>query len=154
MAAHSSILAWKIPWTEELGRLQPMGLQRVRYTWVKEHAQVYPKGVKSPSLVSPLLGRQDPQKVCLWRAVGLTFRRVRGRVQTKKSHIFQNLGRSIKLQRASVKPIYWLESLPERQKVVGAQPGDIDTGGSYFWELVLPYRHGQVLVSTILKSFL
>ena len=29
MATHSSILAWKIPWTEELGRLQSMGLQRV-----------------------------------------------------------------------------------------------------------------------------
>ena len=27
MATHSSILAWKIPWTEELGRLQPMGQQ-------------------------------------------------------------------------------------------------------------------------------
>ena len=29
MAAHSSILAWKIPWTAELGRLLSMGLQRV-----------------------------------------------------------------------------------------------------------------------------
>ena len=29
MATHSSILAWKIPWTEELIRLQSMGLQRV-----------------------------------------------------------------------------------------------------------------------------
>ena len=29
MAAHSSIVAWKIPWTEEPGRLQSMGLQRV-----------------------------------------------------------------------------------------------------------------------------
>ena len=29
MATHSSILAWKIPWTEELAGLQPMGLQRV-----------------------------------------------------------------------------------------------------------------------------
>ena len=28
---HSTILAWKIPWTEEPGRLQPMGSQRVRY---------------------------------------------------------------------------------------------------------------------------
>ena len=27
----SSILAWKIPWTEECGRLQSMGLQRVRH---------------------------------------------------------------------------------------------------------------------------
>ena len=29
MATHSSILAWKIPWTEEPGRLQSLGLQRV-----------------------------------------------------------------------------------------------------------------------------
>ena len=29
MAAHSSTLAWKIPWMEELGRLQSMELQRV-----------------------------------------------------------------------------------------------------------------------------
>ena len=31
MATHSSILAWKIPWTEEPGRLQSMGSQRVRH---------------------------------------------------------------------------------------------------------------------------
>ena len=29
MATHSSILAWRIPWTEEPGRLQSIGLQRV-----------------------------------------------------------------------------------------------------------------------------
>ena len=29
MATHSSILAWKIPWTEKPGRLQAMGLQKV-----------------------------------------------------------------------------------------------------------------------------
>ena len=31
MAIHSSILAWKIPWKEEPGGLQSMGLQRVGY---------------------------------------------------------------------------------------------------------------------------
>ena len=31
MATHSSILAWRIPWTEDPGRLQSMGLQRVRH---------------------------------------------------------------------------------------------------------------------------
>ena len=31
MAPHSSTLAWKIPWTEEPGRLQSMGSLRVRY---------------------------------------------------------------------------------------------------------------------------
>ena len=30
MAIHSSTIAWKIPWTEEPGRLQSMGSQRVR----------------------------------------------------------------------------------------------------------------------------
>ena len=31
MAPHSSTLAWRISWTEELGGLQSMGLQRVRH---------------------------------------------------------------------------------------------------------------------------
>ena len=34
MATHSSTLAWKIPWTEEPGRLQSMGSQRVGHNWV------------------------------------------------------------------------------------------------------------------------
>ena len=33
MATYSSILAWKIPWTEEPGGLQSMGLQRVGHDW-------------------------------------------------------------------------------------------------------------------------
>ena len=33
MAPHSSTLAWKIPWTEEPGRLQSMGSRRVRHDW-------------------------------------------------------------------------------------------------------------------------
>ena len=31
MATHSSILTWRIPWTEEPGRLQSVGLKRVEY---------------------------------------------------------------------------------------------------------------------------
>ena len=31
MATHSSTLAWKIPWTEEPGKVQSMGSQRVRH---------------------------------------------------------------------------------------------------------------------------
>ena len=34
MAPHSSALAWKIPWTEEPGRLQSMGSLRVRHDWI------------------------------------------------------------------------------------------------------------------------
>ena len=33
MAAHSRILAWRIPWTEQPDELQPMGSQRVRHNW-------------------------------------------------------------------------------------------------------------------------
>ena len=39
MATHSSILAWRIPWTEEPGGLQSKGSQRVRHDWVTEHTQ-------------------------------------------------------------------------------------------------------------------
>ena len=38
MTAHFSILPWKIPWTEEPGRLQSMGLQRVGQDWATEDA--------------------------------------------------------------------------------------------------------------------
>ena len=34
MATHSSILAWRTPWTEEPGRLQSVGLQKVGPDWV------------------------------------------------------------------------------------------------------------------------
>ena len=37
VATHSSILAWKIPWTQQPGRLQPMGSWRVRHDWVHTH---------------------------------------------------------------------------------------------------------------------
>ena len=38
MAAHSSILAWKIPWTEEPRRLQSTGAQTVGYNLATKHA--------------------------------------------------------------------------------------------------------------------
>ena len=43
MATHSSILAWKIPWTEEPGGLQSKVSQRVKHDWVTKHThtQIY-----------------------------------------------------------------------------------------------------------------
>ena len=38
MATHSSMLAWKIPWTEELGRLQSVRSQRVGHNLATEDA--------------------------------------------------------------------------------------------------------------------
>ena len=40
MATHSSILAWEIPWTEEPGELQSMGLQGVGYDLVTRQQQI------------------------------------------------------------------------------------------------------------------
>ena len=37
LATHSSILAWRIPWTEEPGGLQSTGLQRVGHNWATDH---------------------------------------------------------------------------------------------------------------------
>ena len=37
MATHSSILAWRIPWTEEPGRQQFMESQKVRHDWAAKH---------------------------------------------------------------------------------------------------------------------
>ena len=41
MVTHSSILAWKIPWTEEVGRPQSMGPQRVGHKWTAEHIHTF-----------------------------------------------------------------------------------------------------------------
>ena len=43
MSTHCSILAWKIPWTEESGRLEFMGSQRIRHDWATEHICTIPK---------------------------------------------------------------------------------------------------------------
>ena len=50
MATHSSILAWRIPWTEEPGGLQSLGSQRVRHGWANNTAT-------TTILLQVLLGR-------------------------------------------------------------------------------------------------
>ena len=67
MATHSRILAWKIPWTEEPGGLQSMGLQIVRHDLV--HGTPTPVGVKHFN-ISDLHARQG---ACL-RSLSLPFR--------------------------------------------------------------------------------
>ena len=56
MATHSSILAWRIPWTEEPGRLHSTGSQRVRHDWsdlVCTHATFH--YVYVPQLLYPFI---------------------------------------------------------------------------------------------------
>ena len=42
MATHPNILAWKIPWTEEPGRLQSIGSQRLGHNWSDWHTCMFP----------------------------------------------------------------------------------------------------------------
>ena len=42
MATHSSILAWRIPWTEKSGGLQPRGSQRVGHDWAGTSVHPWP----------------------------------------------------------------------------------------------------------------
>ena len=47
MVTHFSILAWKIPWTEEAGKLQSVVLQRVGHNWASKTFTLVPYIIKS-----------------------------------------------------------------------------------------------------------
>ena len=49
MATHSSILVWRIPWTEKPGRLQSMRLQRVKCDWAHTHTHTHTHKSKTNS---------------------------------------------------------------------------------------------------------
>ena len=72
MATHSSILAWDIPWTEELGRLSTMGSQRVGHNWVTSTNRCLPCGIwyfplprKVQNSFQKLSGSIDHYPICL-----------------------------------------------------------------------------------------
>ena len=71
MATHSSILAWRIPWTEEPGGLQSMGSHRVRHNWSNLAHMHTHKRTHAHRLV--LLGRelgQTSQRERSWQDLG------------------------------------------------------------------------------------
>ena len=56
MATHSTILLWRIPWTEEPGSLQFIGLHRIRLTEATQHI-AHSEYIPCPSLLHCLLQR-------------------------------------------------------------------------------------------------
>ena len=52
MATHCSILAWRIPWTEEPGKLQSTGSQRIRHYWA--HISMFSSVAQCPTLCNPM----------------------------------------------------------------------------------------------------
>ena len=75
MATHFSTLAWKIPWTEEPGRLQSMGSQRVGHDWVTSlslsvKAMIFPVvmyGCESWTIKKAECWRMDAFELYCWR---------------------------------------------------------------------------------------
>ena len=68
MATHSSVLAWRIPWTEEPGGLHSMGLQSFGHNWATKHTHSLSNYLKKEPTGSE--GQNQPQKLpCL----GLLF---------------------------------------------------------------------------------
>ena len=59
MATRTSILAWKILWTEELGRLQTMGSQRIGHHWASKQTTMKNTGLVSPSLLQGIFPIQE-----------------------------------------------------------------------------------------------
>ena len=67
MATHFCILAWRIQWTEEPGRLQSMGSQRIRQDWVSTARTLY---------FSTLHPKDQAQLLCMssvWWCLGQTY---------------------------------------------------------------------------------
>ena len=94
MATHSSTLAWKIPWTEEPGRLQSMELWRVRHNWVTSlfHFLLWciGEGNGNPLQCSCL---ENPRDGGAWRAAVYGVAQSQTwlkwlSITTKKQHIF------------------------------------------------------------------
>ena len=65
MATHSSVFTWEIPWTEEPGSLQFMGLQRVQHDLVTEQQRQSHLGNKSHRPVVSCCSSLKPRKLSL-----------------------------------------------------------------------------------------
>ena len=76
MATHSSVLAWRNPWTEEPGGLHSVGWRRVRHAWVTERAASsnIRSEFKFPWL-SLKLSLKKREKVFVWNRIQVRFAR-------------------------------------------------------------------------------
>ena len=73
MAIHSSTIAWKIPWTEEPGRLQSMGSQRVAHNWANSRSRSLKSLCKAKGTINKIK-RQHTE----WRKILQIIYQIRG----------------------------------------------------------------------------
>ena len=65
MAAHSSILAWRIPWTEEPGGLKSIGSHRVEQTEATEHTHANAGEISKTELIEIAIREfEKPEIIC------------------------------------------------------------------------------------------
>ena len=65
MATHSSIFAWEIPWTEDPGKLQSLGSQRVGYNWVYNWEKAEEPEIKLPTSAGSLKKQENSRKTSI-----------------------------------------------------------------------------------------
>jgi len=128
IAIHSSTIAWKIPWTEELGRLQSMGLQRVRHDWATSLTRclMYRLSLLFSRSVSdewirfvalPLTSQITLNKILSFLNLSVKIYKMRKQTpyQGKESCIKMELGTSLEVQ--------WLRLYTSTARGVGLIPG-------------------------------
>ena len=99
MATHSSILAWRVPRTEEPGGLQSMGPQRVRQDWV--HTRViwgtHTLPIKAEGVRTAVKGNQAPLRVSnlgLLYQLGILSGRICHTLQARQGQaVFRQIGK-------------------------------------------------------------
>ena len=74
MATNSSILAWRIPWTEEPGGLQSMRLQRIGHYWtcVRAHAHTHTHTHTHAYTTNFKLEATSESKICDYQLSGVS----------------------------------------------------------------------------------
>ena len=87
MGTHSSILAWRIPWTDEFGRLQSMGSQRVGHDWATNTFTSPGLSFRMQDLVPWLGNKPGPPGLGAWSLSHWTTREVSTFVNYFNSHL-------------------------------------------------------------------
>ena len=99
MATHSSTLAWRIPWTEESGGLQSMGLQSVGRSHLLKMENMDPGRF-----------RVSPQSQLFHNPSSLHLRPDNHRLGLLPSALYPGLGRSFTVSRGPVYSFQWCKS--------------------------------------------
>ena len=108
-AAHSSTLAWKIPWAEEPGRLQSMALLRVRYDWTTSLSHIG-EGNGNPFQCSCLENPRDGG--AWWAAVyGVTQSQTRLKWLSSLAAAAQTVKNLPAMQETQVQSLGWEDPL-------------------------------------------